>query len=221
MLNHREAMLVKSCPLSFRNITRVSRFHHSIHRLAKRGILLSKKGHFARQKGAFCFPLTRVVVTSESSGGAKSLADWRLTSPAIVVGKLGTGEAMFFVAFAVYGFIFYLVDSFCSYLASSRYKRMEEAEENAEEDAESDSTDVQGMTSDLTDESDRTEGTPTADTTLLSDEAKRTIAAHPDWGNNAIAQHCGFTDRTVLQRTFKEIEGITPKKYQENLSKGE
>ena len=33
----------------------------------------------------------------------------------------------------------------------------------------------------------------------------------------ALAQHCGFTDRTVLQRTFKKIEGITPQKYLENL----
>ena len=52
---------------------------------------------------------------------------------------------------------------------------------------------------------------------LRVEEAKRTIAAHPDWSNDAVAQHCGFTDRTVLQRTFKKIEGITPQKYLENL----
>ena len=51
---------------------------------------------------------------------------------------------------------------------------------------------------------------------LRVEEAKRTIAAHPDWGNDAVAQHCGFADRTVLQRTFKKIEGITPQKYMEN-----
>jgi len=56
---------------------------------------------------------------------------------------------------------------------------------------------------------------------LRVEEAKHTIATHPDWSNDAIAQHCGFTDRTVLQRTFKKIEGITPQKYLENLSKGE
>ena len=50
---------------------------------------------------------------------------------------------------------------------------------------------------------------------LRVEEAKRTIAAHPDWGNDAVAQHCGFADRTVLQRTFKKIEGITPQKYME------
>ena len=53
---------------------------------------------------------------------------------------------------------------------------------------------------------------------LRVEEAKRIIAAHPDWGNDAVAQHCGFADRTVLQRTFKKIEGITPQKYMENLS---
>ena len=39
---------------------------------------------------------------------------------------------------------------------------------------------------------------------LRVEEAKRTIAAHPDWGNDAVAQHCGFADRT--------------QKYMENLS---
>ena len=53
---------------------------------------------------------------------------------------------------------------------------------------------------------------------LRVEEAKRTIVAHPDWSNDAVAQHCGFTDRTVLQRTFKKIEGITPQKYLENLA---
>lgn len=55
---------------------------------------------------------------------------------------------------------------------------------------------------------------------LRVEEAKRIIAAHPDWSNDAVAQHCGFTDRTVLQRTFKRIEGITPQKYLENMGKG-
>ena len=53
---------------------------------------------------------------------------------------------------------------------------------------------------------------------LRVEEAKRTIVAHPDWSNDAVAQRCGFTDRTVLQRTFKRIEGITPQKYLENLA---
>ena len=52
---------------------------------------------------------------------------------------------------------------------------------------------------------------------LRVEEAKRTIVAHPDWSNDAVAQHCGFTDRTVLQRTFKRIEGVTPQKYLEDM----
>lgn len=52
---------------------------------------------------------------------------------------------------------------------------------------------------------------------LRVEEAKRIIDAHSDWSNDAVAQHCGFTDRTVLQRTFKRIEGITPQKYLEDL----
>lgn len=52
---------------------------------------------------------------------------------------------------------------------------------------------------------------------LRVEEAKRIIDAHPDWSNDAVAQHCGFTDRTILQRTFKRIEGITPQKYLEDL----
>lgn len=52
---------------------------------------------------------------------------------------------------------------------------------------------------------------------LRVEEAKRIIAVHPDWSNDAVAQHCGFTDRTILQRTFKRIEDITPQKYLEDL----
>ena len=51
--------------------------------------------------------------------------------------------------------------------------------------------------------------------TLRVNEAKRVIMAHPGWSSDAIAQHCGFADRSVLQRTFKKIEGITPQKYAE------
>ena len=53
---------------------------------------------------------------------------------------------------------------------------------------------------------------------LRVEEAKRVMAEHPEWSNDAVAQHCGFADRTVLQRTFKNVEGITPQKYLENQS---
>lgn len=48
---------------------------------------------------------------------------------------------------------------------------------------------------------------------LRVEEAKRVIMEHPEWGNDTIAQHCGFADRTVLQRTFKKVTGMTPAKF--------
>ena len=46
---------------------------------------------------------------------------------------------------------------------------------------------------------------------LRVEEAKRIIAAHPDWSNDAVAQHCGFTDRTVLQRTSRKSRASRPR----------
>jgi AraC-like DNA-binding protein len=42
------------------------------------------------------------------------------------------------------------------------------------------------------------------------DEAKRVLRDHPDWSNETVAEHCGFSDRTYFQRKFKEITGMTP-----------
>jgi AraC-like DNA-binding protein len=54
-------------------------------------------------------------------------------------------------------------------------------------------------------------------TTLRIEEAKRVLKEHPDWSNDTIAQRCGFSDRTTLQRTFKEKTGMTPTQFiQEN-----
>jgi hypothetical protein len=47
---------------------------------------------------------------------------------------------------------------------------------------------------------------------LRVEEAKRTIKAHPDWQNEAVAEHCGFTERTLL-RTFKKLTGMTLAQY--------
>ena len=184
----------------------------------------------------------------------------------------GTGTWMLIIAFAIYFFLFYLVDSFCFYLVSPAPERVQAAEQNATEVKEEACREQAAMSSHKGTE----EGTDDAllspevtheveqavaawlarggyrQTGLLQpqaaqaigisryrlttwlhqqglkytewiaqlrvEEAKRTIAAHPDWGNDAVAQHCGFADRTVLQRTFKKIEGITPQKYMENLS---
>jgi AraC-like DNA-binding protein len=51
---------------------------------------------------------------------------------------------------------------------------------------------------------------------LRIEEAKRQLKAHPDWSNDAIAQYCGFADRTTLQRTFKEKTGLTPTQFIQN-----
>jgi AraC-like DNA-binding protein len=184
----------------------------------------------------------------------------------------GTGAWMLIIAFAIYFFLFYLVDSFCFYLVSPAPERVQAAEQNATEVKEEACREQAAMSSHKGTE----EGTDAAllspevtheveqaveawlarggyrQTGLLQpqaaqdigisryrltawlhqrgvkytewmaqlrvEEAKRTIAAHPDWGNDAVAQHCGFADHTVLQRTFKKIEGITPQKYLENLS---
>lgn len=178
----------------------------------------------------------------------------------------GTGTWMLIIAFAIYFFLFYLVDSFCFYLVSPAPERMEAAERNAaevEEEEHLEHTEIKNLnyTAVLSPEvMSEVEAAVAAwlarggycQTGLLQpqaaqdigisryrltawlhqqglkytewmaqlrvEEAKRTIAAHPDWGNDAVAQHCGFADRTVLQRTFKKIEGITPQKYMENLS---
>jgi AraC-like DNA-binding protein len=50
-------------------------------------------------------------------------------------------------------------------------------------------------------------------TTLRIAEAKRVILAHPDWNNETVAQHCGFTDRSYFQRIFKKYVGITPSDF--------
>lgn len=52
-------------------------------------------------------------------------------------------------------------------------------------------------------------------TDLRIDEAKRVIREHPGWTNEAVADYCGFTDRTALQRKFKEKTGKTPTEYSE------
>jgi len=199
-----------------------------------------------------------------------SIIGLMLLSLMVPVAIFGTGTWMLIIAFAVYFFLFYIVDSFCFYLVSPAPERVQAAERHATEVKEEASREQAAMSSHKGTE----EGT---DATLLSpevtheveqavaawlarggyrqtgllqpqaahdigisryrltawlhqrgvkyaewmaqlrvEEAKRTIAAHPDWGNDAVAQHCGFADRTVLQRTFKKIEGITPQKFMEN-----
>lgn len=51
--------------------------------------------------------------------------------------------------------------------------------------------------------------------TMRVEEAKRVMKEHPELGNDAVALHCGFADRTVFQRTFKKVIGMTPAQFLE------
>ena len=46
-------------------------------------------------------------------------------------------------------------------------------------------------------------------TTLRIEEAKRVLKEHPEWTNEAVADHCGFT-RTHFQKIFKQEMGCSP-----------
>ena len=48
---------------------------------------------------------------------------------------------------------------------------------------------------------------------LRIDAAKRILKEHPDWSNEAVAQRCGFSDRSYFQKKFKEETGQTPSDY--------
>lgn len=50
---------------------------------------------------------------------------------------------------------------------------------------------------------------------LRIEEAKRIIRQHPDWTNEAIAEACGFNDRSAFQKKFKQKTGMTPAEWAE------
>lgn len=51
-------------------------------------------------------------------------------------------------------------------------------------------------------------------THLRVEEAKRLLAAHADYSNEAVAYECGFSSRSYFQKIFKEQTGMTPVEYQ-------
>ncbi len=186
----------------------------------------------------------------------------------VPVAIFGSGPWVLLIAFAIYFFIFYLVDSFCAYLNSNAPAHMKRAEQNAEEmereyaaEQQADKNAICMDTEDgcnylvLDDETMREideavarwtargghlrnglqQPLAAADigvakyrltcwlhqrglkyTEWMSElrvvEAKRIIKEHPDWSTEAIAQHCGFTERT-LQRAFKKYTGMSPVQY--------
>lgn len=50
---------------------------------------------------------------------------------------------------------------------------------------------------------------------LRIDEAKRIISQHRDWTNEAVADACGFNDRSAFQKKFKQKTGLTPAEWTE------
>lgn len=53
---------------------------------------------------------------------------------------------------------------------------------------------------------------------LRISEAKRLLQEKSDWSNEAIAEHCGFSDRTYFQKKFKDATGMTPTDYIASVS---
>ena len=51
-------------------------------------------------------------------------------------------------------------------------------------------------------------------TELRIAEAQRVLLEHPEWSNEYVAQHCGFTDRSYFHKRFKEATGMTPSDWQ-------
>ncbi len=48
---------------------------------------------------------------------------------------------------------------------------------------------------------------------LRIEEAKRVLIQHPEWSNDAVAQHCGFSSRSYFQQIFKKQTGMTPAQF--------
>lgn len=52
---------------------------------------------------------------------------------------------------------------------------------------------------------------------LRIEEAKRIILAHPEYSLDAVADACGYSDRSTLSRAFKAHEGVSPKEWAKNI----
>lgn len=50
-------------------------------------------------------------------------------------------------------------------------------------------------------------------------DAKRLLEEKSGWSNEAIADYCGFSDRSYFQKKFKESTGMTPTDYLTSISK--
>lgn len=50
-------------------------------------------------------------------------------------------------------------------------------------------------------------------TNLRIEEAKQLLREHPEWSNETIALHCGFSDRSYFQKVFRKCTGTTPAQF--------
>ena len=50
-------------------------------------------------------------------------------------------------------------------------------------------------------------------TGLRINAAKQVLLDHPEWNNETVAQHCGFSDRSYFTRKFKEATGLSPSEF--------
>lgn len=167
----------------------------------------------------------------------------------------GGGLVLLCFGTVMYVFLFFLVDSFFSYVVSTAPAKVHEAEEEEEEhDAQQaitpDSLPMQRVEHAVKQWVDkgghlrtglklptvaeelgvprylltiwlRNQNLKYADwmTDLRIEEAMRLLSEHPDWSNEYVAQHCGFTDRTYFQRKFKAKTGQSPSDYQSRAHK--
>ena len=163
---------------------------------------------------------------------------------------------LFLFGLLMFVFIFFLVDSFFSYVVSSAPAKVHEAEEHEEQDVleaeeRGDSSSISqqhapmhrveiavgqwvakggflrnglklptvaeelGVPRYLLTAWLRNQDKKYADwmTDLRIEAAMRVLSEHPDWSNEYIAQHCGFSDRSYFQRKFKEKTGQSPSDY--------
>ncbi len=56
-------------------------------------------------------------------------------------------------------------------------------------------------------------------THLRIERAKQLLISHPDWTNDAVAHHCGFSSRNYFQSLFKKSTGMTPAQFVEKENK--
>lgn len=166
------------------------------------------------------------------------------------------GLVLFLFSIMMFGFIFFLVDSFCNYVVSSTPAKVHEAEEHEDEELEEQAQHEEnsrisqqhgpmhrveiavgqwvakgghlrsglklptvaeelGVPRYLLTAWLRNQDLKYADwmTDLRVEAAMHMLSEHPDWSNEYVARHCGFSDRSYFHRKFKEKTGQSPSDY--------